>query len=66
MTDLQEIFSEWQSNLQFREEFKKNPLQALKNAGFEVSPEDLSKIESMLKLKESKNKSEILDKRESK
>ena len=32
MTNLQEIFSEWQSNLKFREDFKKNPEQALKEA----------------------------------
>lgn len=66
MTNLQEVLSEWQSNVKFREEFKKNPVQALKNAGFEVSPEDLAKIESMLKLKQSKGKNEELDKRESK
>jgi hypothetical protein len=64
MTNLIEIFSEWQSNLKFREEFKKNPEQALKNAGFEVSPGDLSKIQAMLKFDKSKN--EKLDDRISK
>lgn len=55
MTDLQEIIYEWQNNLAFREEFKKNPEAALKNAGFSVSPEDLEKILAMLKLDKSKN-----------
>lgn len=63
MTDLQEIFNEWQNNLQFREEFKKNPIQACKNAGFEISNADLDKINSILKLKDDKNKDEELDKR---
>lgn len=64
MTNLQEIYSEWQNNLQFREEFKKNPEQALKTAGFEVSPADLDKILAILKLDKSKN--EKLDDRISK
>jgi hypothetical protein len=64
MTNLQEIFTEWQSNLTFREDFKRNPEQALKDAGFEVSPEDLAKIQAMLKLDKSKN--EKLDDRISK
>lgn len=55
MTDLQAIIYEWQNNLTFREEFKKNPEQAMKNAGFEVSKEDLDKILAMLKLDKSKN-----------
>lgn len=64
MTNLQEILTEWQTNLAFRDQFKKNPIQALKDAGFEVSPEDLHKIEGMLKLDHSKN--EKLDDRISK
>ncbi len=63
-TNLIEILSEWQSNINFRENFKKNPEQALKDAGFEVSPDDLSKIQAMLKLDKSKN--EKLDDRISK
>lgn len=55
MTDLQAIIYEWQNNLTFREEFKKNPEQAMKNAGFQVSNEDLDKILAMLKLDKSKN-----------
>lgn len=55
MSNLQEILSEWQSNLEFREKFKKNPEQALKDAGFVVSQEDLAKIKAMLALDKSKN-----------
>ncbi len=60
MASLQEIYQEWQNNIQFREDFKKNPEQALKNAGFEVSIEDLIKIKAMLNLK---SKNEKLDDR---
>ncbi|OGT43914.1 MAG: hypothetical protein A3F42_00615 [Gammaproteobacteria bacterium RIFCSPHIGHO2_12_FULL_37_34] len=60
MTTLQEIYQAWQNNLIFREEFKKNPEQALKNAGFNVSSEDLTKIKAMFKLK---SKNEKLDDR---
>lgn len=63
-TSLQQILSEWQSNLQFRENFKKNPEQALKDAGFNVSPDVLAKIKAMLALDKSKN--EKLDGRISK
>jgi hypothetical protein len=59
-TTLQEIFTEWQNNLTFRKDFKKNPELALKNAGFEVSQEDMQKIQSLVKIKES----EALDKRD--
>jgi hypothetical protein len=57
MTNLKEILDEWQSNLKFREDFKKNPIEALHHAGFKVTEEDLAKIKSTLK------KSEVLDKR---
>lgn len=63
-TNLREILTEWQSNLEFREKFKKNPEQALKDAGFDVSNEDLTKIKAMLALDKSKN--EKLDDRISK
>jgi hypothetical protein len=63
-TDLKEILTEFQSNLAFREAFKKNPELALKEAGFEVSPDDLAKIQAMLKL--DKSKDEKLDDRISK
>lgn len=62
--NLQEVLNEWQTNLAFREAFKKNPELALKEAGFEVSPADLEKIHALLKLDKSKN--EKLDDRISK
>lgn len=49
MADLKEIYNEWQNNLAFREAFKKNPEQALKDAGFEVSDADLVKIKALIK-----------------
>ena len=60
--NLQHILTEWQSNLEFREKFKKNPEQALKDAGFDLSPEDLTKIKTLL----DKSKNEKLDDRISK
>jgi len=60
---LKEIFSEFQSNQKFREQFKLNPVQACLDAGFKISPEDLIKIKSTLKLKTSDSKSEELEKR---
>ncbi len=64
MSDLKDIFSEWQSNLEFRENFKKNPEDALKKAGFDLSEEDLSKVKALLTLNKSDN--EKLDERISK
>lgn len=64
MTNLQEIYDEWQNNLKFRDTFKKNPEQALKDAGFEVSEEDLKKIKALLHW--DKTKDEKLDDRISK
>lgn len=63
-TNLQQILAEWQSNLAFRESFRKNPEHALNEAGFDVSPDDLAKIKAMLTLDKSKN--EKLDDRISK
>lgn len=55
MTKLQEIYSEWQNNLTFRNAFTKNPEQALKDAGFELSPDDFAKVTALIKLDKSKN-----------
>jgi hypothetical protein len=52
MTNLEEVYNEWQNNPTFRENFKKDPLLALKEAGFELSPNDLVKIKSMVNLAE--------------
>jgi len=48
--NLAEIYNVWQNNLPFRQEFKKDPLAALKKAGFEVDPHDLEKITKIFKL----------------
>ena len=61
MTPLQTIYNEWLNNIEFRKAFKKNPEQALQQAGFEVSPEDLVKIKAMVKL--DKSQDEKLDDR---
>ena len=50
MTSLIDILNEWQTNLKFREEFKKDPENALNEAGFTLSPKDLKKIKSVRKL----------------
>jgi hypothetical protein len=48
IASLEEILTEFQNNLIFRETFKKNPELALKEAGFEVHPDDLAKIQAKL------------------
>lgn len=48
--NLAEIYSVWQNNLIFRQEFKKDPLSALQKAGFEVGASDLEKITKTFKL----------------
>ena len=55
VSTLQDIYTEWQNNLAFRERFKKNPEQALKEAGFELAPEDIEKIKALLKLDKTGN-----------
>lgn len=55
MTNLHDILTEWQTNLSFREQFKKNPESAMRDAGFELSNADLEKIRAMLKLDKSSN-----------
>lgn len=54
MNKLTEVYLEWQNNSEFREAFKINPENALKDAGLELSPDDLNKVKSML-LKNSQN-----------
>lgn len=64
-SNLQEIYTEWENNLKFRDEFKKNPEKALSDAGFILSEDDLSKVKSMFIIKNSAGgqDSEELDKR---
>lgn len=58
---LEDVLTEWQNNLEFRENFKKNPVSALKKAGLKLSEEDLKKVRSLLRQK--KNKDENLNER---
>lgn len=57
MTNLEEVYSEWQNNPKFREAFKKNPEMALETWGYKLSQQDLAR---MLKFKKD---NEELDKR---
>lgn len=57
MNTLEEIINKWQNDPQFKENFNKNPEEAIKLAGLELSPEDMKK---MLKLQ---SKNEELEKR---
>lgn len=63
MNKLEEVYTEWQNNPQFRQEFKKNPEQALANVGLRLSQEDLQKIQSMLNLKKKANDDDQLEER---
>lgn len=55
MTDLTDVLSEWQNNLQFRERFKANPELALREAGLTLNPGDLEKVRAMLAFDGSNN-----------
>lgn len=66
MTELRDIYNEWLNNPHFRERFKKDPIQACKEVNFTISPEDLVKIESLLKLNERGSDDGKLDERISK
>jgi hypothetical protein len=48
MNKLEDVYSVWLQNLQFRTEFKKNPEKALKDAKLELSQEDLEKIKGLV------------------
>lgn len=60
MSTLQDILEEWQNNPAFREDFKKNRVQALQKHGMEVSPTDLAKFESSIGLKDNNSTNEAL------
>lgn len=57
LNTLEEVYSEWQNNPEFKEEFKKDPNGALETWGFKLNEKDLQRL-----LKEN----EELDKRENK
>jgi hypothetical protein len=65
MSTLEDVLTEWQNNLYFKQEFKKNPEKALASAGLTLSQEDLLKIQSMLKISadDTTTKNGELDKR---
>jgi len=63
--ELKEVFEAWANDLEFRTQFKKNPVLALQNAGFSFEVDKLQKVLSLLKAQESYIKNEALDKRES-
>jgi hypothetical protein len=50
MSTLDDVLTEWQTNHQFKEEFKKNPEKALATAGLTLDAKDLQKITVMLKI----------------
>ncbi len=54
MSTLEDVLQEWQNNFQFRENFKKNPQQALADVGLTLADTDLQKIKVMLKLDDGK------------
>lgn len=53
---LEDILNELNSNLTFREKFSKDPVQALKDANFDVSDETLSKIKAVVRENDILNK----------
>lgn len=53
MSTLEEVYSEWQNNPQFRDAFKKDPKLALKTWGYELLQADLDK---MIKFKQNNEK----------
>lgn len=57
LTSLEEVYSEWQNNPQFKQEFKNDPKATLEKWGFKLSDADLTRI---LQLKKD---NEELDKR---
>ncbi len=44
MSTLNDVFEKWASDPDFKRDFKKNPIQTLKNRGIELSDEDLKKV----------------------
>lgn len=64
MAQLQEVMQLWQNDAQFRADFKKNPVEALKKAQIDLNEADLKKVKEMLDRKDSQ--SDHLDERISK
>lgn len=47
MSTLKDVYNRWQNDINFREAFKKDPLNALQNENFELSETDLQKAKKM-------------------
>jgi hypothetical protein len=62
MSNLEEVLSEYQNNFEFKQQFKKNPEQALAAAGLTLNAVDLEKVKTLLKTKDGDSDGE-LDKR---
>lgn len=63
MNNLKDILEKWQSDLQFRQDFHKNPEAALKSAGLELDIKDLEKVRAMLQLKQKGTLNDDLEKK---
>jgi len=44
MSDLKEVFELWTTDSNFKQNFKKNPKQALEEAGIQLDENDLKKV----------------------
>ncbi|HLB57999.1 MAG TPA: hypothetical protein VJL60_04210 [Gammaproteobacteria bacterium] len=63
MSQLKDVYTEWQNNPIFRAEFKKNPQKALKEAGLTLNKTDFKKIHALLDRKGNQSPDEKLDDR---
>lgn len=66
MLDLTKIFDVWESNPQFREEFKNNRIEALKHFGFELNEEEVDQVTALFRSQSPHDIDEPLDPRISK
>jgi hypothetical protein len=44
MSNLKDVFERWSTDHEFKKNFRKNPQQALKQAGLELNAADLQKV----------------------
>ena len=66
MLNLTKILDVWESNPQFREEFKNNHMEALKHFGFDVNEDEATRVASLFRHQSAHDKDEPLDPRISK
>lgn len=62
MSQLEEVYQAWQNNFTFREQFKKNPVTALKEIGLELNETDFKKIQHLLKIEENEELAKRINK----